>query len=303
MPIERFDEAARFLAATARVLEYRRFRHLFVAPDPDGVAAALSAYATPDGAYGYALEPDGRGPASQPLHVDYALRVLTEIDRLTPATAAPIIGYLASVTCADHGLPAVVANIAEYPRAPWWAIPDEPAGSLIPTANVVAQLWSAGIEHPWVSAASEFCWERVESLDETHPYEIINVIAFLDAAPDRARASAVAKRLGELVRDRRFVLLDPARPETARLAPGYAAGEYMFANDYASTPTSLAANWFSAEEMRVALAHLAATQAEDGGWSARSLAWTPAVGVEWRGIATLTALSTLTAFGCASMGS
>ena len=76
MPIERLDDAGRFLAETARVLEYRRFRHLFVAPDPEGVLAALAAYATPDGGYGYALEPDGRGPVSQPLHVDLALRVL-----------------------------------------------------------------------------------------------------------------------------------------------------------------------------------------------------------------------------------
>ncbi len=296
MPIARLEDAARFLAATARVLEYRRFRHLFVAPDPDGVRAALSAYATPDGGYGYALEPDGRGPVSQPLHVDFALGVLTEIGRLTQATAAPIIGYLASVACPDNGLPAVHPNIADQPRAPWWVVADEPAGSLIPTANVVAQFQAAGIEHPWVSAASEFCWAGVESLDETHPYEIINTIGFLDVAPDRSRAVAAAKRLGELVRDRRFVLLDPTRPETAQLPPGYQPDEYMLAHDYATTPKSLAANWFSPDELRTALAHLAATQAQDGGWSAHSLMWTPAVEPEWRGIATLKALRVLTAF-------
>src|SRR5205807_9472737 len=119
MPFERFDDAARFLAASARVLEYRRFRHLFVTPGPDGVLAALAAYATPDGGYGYALEPDGRGPVSQPLHADFALGVLAETGRLDEATAAPIIAHLASITCADNGLPAVVPNIAEYPRAPW----------------------------------------------------------------------------------------------------------------------------------------------------------------------------------------
>ncbi|HEY4458402.1 MAG TPA: hypothetical protein VGN81_29080 [Pseudonocardiaceae bacterium] len=296
MPYERLDDAARFLAASARVLEYRRFRHLFVAPDADGVLAALGAYATPDGGYGYALEPDGRGPVSQPLHVDLALSVLTEIDRLTEATAAPIIGYLASITCADNGLPAVVPNIAEYPRAPWWAVPDELAGSLIPTANTVGLLHAAGIAHPWLTAATEFCWPRVENLDDTHPYEIINAIAFLDNVPDRPRAEAAAKHLGELVRDRRFVLLDPARPEDAQLPPGYAPGEYMTAVDYAAKPNSLAARWFSPDELRVALAYLAASQANDGGWSAHSLAWTEAVGMEWRGLATLTALITLAAY-------
>jgi hypothetical protein len=297
MPFERLDDAARFLAASARVLEYRRFRHLFVAPDPSGVLAALGAYATSDGGYGYALEPDGRGPVSQSLHVDLALSVLTEIGQLDDATAAPIIAYLASITCADNGLPAVVPNIAEYPRAPWWAIPDELVGSLIPTANIVGLLHRAGIAHQWLDAATEFCWPRVETLTETHPYEIINAIAFLDAAPDRPRAEAAAKRLGELVRDRRFVLLDPTRPEDAQLPPGYAPGEYMTAIDYAAHPNSLAARWFSTGELRGALAHLAASQADDGGWSAHSLVWTEAVGVEWRGLATLTALVKLTAFG------
>jgi hypothetical protein len=292
MPAPRLDDAARFLAASARVLEYRRFRHLFVAPDPEGVLAALAAYATPDGGYGYALEPDGRGPVSQPLHADLAMGVLAEIGRLD----ASIIDHLATITCADNGVPAVTPSIADYPRAPWWAVPEELAGSLIPTANIVGMLYAAGIAHPWLDAATEFCWPRVENLDDTHPYEIIQAVAFLDAVPDRTRAQATAKRLGELVRDRKFVLLDPARPQDSPLPPGYAPGEHMFAIDYAARPDSLAAQWFSADELRVALAHLAASQADDGGWSARSLAWNAAVGVEWRGLATIAALRTLTAW-------
>jgi hypothetical protein len=296
MPIDRFDDAARFMATTARVLEYRRFRHRFVAPDPDGVLAALSAYATPDGGYGYALEPDGRGPASQPLHVDLALRVLTEIGRLNEATAEPIIAYLAAVTCADNGLPAVHPSIGDAPRAPWWVVSDQPEGSLIPTANIVAQLHAAGIEHSWLRAAEEFCWARIEKIDDTHPYEIINVIAFLDACADRTRAERQAARLGRLVHDRRLVLLDPARPQDAVLSPGYAPGELMLAHDYASNPNSLAARWFSPAQWRTALTHLAASQADDGGWSAHQLMWTPSVLPQWRGLATLRALSTLTAF-------
>lgn len=295
MPVERLADAARFLAESARVLEYRRFRHLYTEPDPDGVLAALGAYATPDGGYGYALEPDGRGPGSQPLHVDIALAVLTEIDRLNQDTAAPIIGYLSTITCADNGVPTVVPNIADYPRAPWWVVPEQPSGALIPTTNILAQLRAADIAHPWLDAASEFCWAAVENLTDTHPYEIIQVMAFLDMAPDRGRAATHAKRLGEFVRDKGYVLLDPAHPEQATLAPGYAAGEHMLPHDYAPTPKSLAAAWFSAAELRAGLDHLAASQDEDGGWHARSLAWTPAVGLEWRGLATLNALRTLTA--------
>lgn len=53
----------------------------------------------------------------------------------------------------------------------------------------------------------------------------------------------------------------------------------------------------------MALAHLAASQEQDGGWSLKRLMWTPAVVPEWRGLATLNALITLTAFSCASIGS
>jgi len=292
----RLDRAARFLAATARVLEYRRFQHLFQAPDPDGVLAALSAYATPDGGYGYALEPDGRGPASQPLHTDLALRVLLEVDRLTPATGARTADHLASISCRDGGVPAVHPSIKDYPRAPWWVVDEARSGSLIPTASIVGLLHAGGIEHPWLTAATEFCWARIESLADTHPYEIINCLVFLDNAPDRARAQAQAKRLGELVRSRRMVLLDPSRPQDAELPPGYAAGELTSPHDYAPTPDSLASEWFSADEWRMDLEFLAGSQADDGGWSARSLMWTPAVEPEWRGLATLHALTTLRAF-------
>jgi hypothetical protein len=290
-----FDRAARFLAETARVLEYRRFQHLFQAPDPEGVLAALSAYATPDGGYGYALEPDGRGPVSQPLHVDSALRVLIEVDRLTPETGARIADHLASISNADGGLPAVHPNIRDYPRAPWWVIDDAAPSSVIPTASIVGLLHAGRIEHPWLASATEFCWAATESLTETHPYEVINCLVFLDNVADRPRAATQAKRLGELVRAKRMVLVDPSRPQTAELPPGYAPGEFTYAYDYAGTPQSLARQWFSAEEWRTALNFLAASQAADGGWSAHSLMWTPAVEPEWRGLATLRALTTLNA--------
>jgi hypothetical protein len=292
----RLDNAARFLAATARVLEYRRFHHLFKAPDPEGVLAALSAYATPDGGYGYALEPDGRGPVSQPLHTELALRVLLEIDRLTPATGTRIAEHLASISCQDGGVPAVHPSIRDYPRAPWWAVDDAAQGALIPTASIVGHLHSGGIEHPWLAAATEFCWTRIENLADTHPYEIINCLVFLDNIADRTRAQTQADQLGELVRARGLVLLDPTRPQDAQLPPGYAPGEFTLPHDYAPTPDSLASSWFSAEEWRTDLAFLADSQAADGGWSARSLMWTPAVEPEWRGLATLHALTTLRAF-------
>src|SRR5262249_18976155 len=66
------DAAAQFVHSNGRLLERRRFEHLFVAPDPDGVLRAVEAYKNSDGGVG-AMEPDLRTPASQPSAVLYAL--------------------------------------------------------------------------------------------------------------------------------------------------------------------------------------------------------------------------------------
>lgn len=58
--------AEHFLWLTARVLEQRRFAYHFLGGDADAVETALSAYRNEDDGYGHALEPDLRGPVSQP---------------------------------------------------------------------------------------------------------------------------------------------------------------------------------------------------------------------------------------------
>jgi hypothetical protein len=52
---------------------------------------------------------------------------------------------------------------------------------------------------------------------------------------------------------------------TTRCPPGYAPGEHHSAYDYARTPDSLAARWFSDAETERALDFLAAEQDQDGG--------------------------------------
>ena len=59
-----FTAAEHFLAANARVLERRRYEHLFRGGGTDPVRAAVMAYRNPDGGFGHALEPDGRCPGS-----------------------------------------------------------------------------------------------------------------------------------------------------------------------------------------------------------------------------------------------
>ena len=292
-----FARASRFIWQGARVLEQRLFQHHFQAPDPDGVRTALAAYATPDGGYGHALEPDGRGPVSQPLHADFAISVLDEIGHLDPAAAAPICDHLAAIALPDGGLPNVLPSLRDYPRAPWWVIEDQPIGALIPAAHIAGLLCRNGIDHPWLSAAVEFCWTKIDAITGTHPYEVINALSFLDHTPDRDRATKAATRLGEIILANHYVLLDPDNPESANLAPGYAPGEYHYPHDYAPAPDSLARQWFSDTDFARSLDHLEKSQSEDGGWHVNFAQWNAVAHQEWNAINTIRTLLMLRRFG------
>lgn len=235
----RLDAAARYLWTSGRVLEQRRFAHLFgveggptggvtgvpaVVPtgDPAGVLAALDAHRTADGGYAYGLEPDVRGPAAQPIAVPAALLALEEAGALDHARARAVCDWLAGVAAPDGGVPVVLPSLRPYPHPPFVPVPEEgepPVGALLSTGQIVAPLLRLGIVHPWLTAATAFCRTAVENLHETHPYEAGAAIRFLDAAPDTAWARREAARLGALVQEQRIVLLDPARPEEARVSP------------------------------------------------------------------------------------
>ncbi len=273
---ETISRAAGAIWTSARVLEQRRFEHRYLGGDAASVLAALAVYRTADGGYGYALEPDGRGPVSQPPHVWTALEVLEELDAVDPA----ICDHLETVTAPDGGLPLALPSLEPYPRAPWWGI--EPGGSLISTAQVLSRL--KDVSHPWVERATAFCWERVNGLGKTHPYEAEAAIVFLDAVGGEAAAA----RVGELVREQGLVGTAPE---------GYAADEVHHPHDFAPRPESFARAWFTDAEMEASLDRLAADQGEDGGWHPNWAIWTPAIASEWVGILTLRQLGILEAYG------
>jgi len=290
--------AGRFLWMSGRVLEQRRFEFLFGdESEPAGVLAALDAYRSQDGGYAFGLEPDVRGPAGQPISVPSALRVLEETSSLHGAPAMRICDWLAKNTAADGGVPAVLPSLRAYPRPPWLPISDEPAGDLLTTGQIAGPLLRAGVGHRWLETATGFCRHAIEHLEQTHPYEAEAAVAFLDGIPDRAWAGRQAKRLGELVRDQRIVLLDPDHPEQARLASGYAPGEYHLPHDFARRPGSLARTWFTEAEMDRSLRHLLDGQQEDGGWPISWAQWSPTSELEARPGVTLAALLTLRAYG------
>ncbi|MER7959163.1 hypothetical protein [Streptomyces sp. NPDC096030] len=289
--------AEQFVWLTARVLEQRRFAYHFLRGGAEPVEVALAAYLNEDGGYGHALEPDLRGPVSQPLHTGHALRVLDSIGRCGGLRVERICRYLTEVSTLDGALPAIHPSQRGYPSAPFVPIVDKPPSALLSTGPVVGLLHRNQVWHAWLFRATEFCWSAVESLEKSHPYEIEAAVAFLDGVPDRSRAQAVADRLGRLVRDQGLAALDPDRLDELPVAPGYAPGEHHFPYDYARVPDSLARRWFTEEEMARSLDHLAAGQQEDGGWPITWREWAPGTALEGRPIVTIEALRTLRAHG------
>ncbi|MBC2906045.1 hypothetical protein [Streptomyces cupreus] len=289
--------AEQFVWLTARVLEQRLFAHHFLHGGADPVETALDAYRNDDGGYGHALEPDLRGPVSQPLHTAHALQVLDAVGRCGGQRVERVCRYLTSVSTAEGALPAIHPSQRGYPAAPFIPIVDDPPSELLATGPVVGVLHSNEVWHAWLFRATDFCWQAVESLEKSHPYEIEAAVAFLDSAPDRSRAEAAADRLGRLVREHRLAALDPDDLDAYPVAPGYAPAEHHFPHDYAKSPRSLARAWFTDDEMARSLDFLAAEQQEDGGWPIRWRRWAPAPALEARPMVTIAALHTLRAYG------
>jgi hypothetical protein len=289
--------AESFVWLTARVLEQRRFEYLFTDGSADGVLAALDAYRCADGGFGYGLEPDMRGPVSQPLATYTALRVLDEIGRCRGEPVLEICDYLLSITRPDGGAPGVTPNLRGYPRAPWMPVVNDPSGALLPTGLIAGVLHKNEVEHPWLDRATTFCWGSIDKLADTHPYEVQAAVAFLDHVPDRARARVAARTLGRRVREQRLVVLEPDRAPEVPVSPGYAPGEWHYVYDYAREPTSVARGWFSEDEMDRGLDALAGAQDDDGGWPIRWREWAPGTRLEGRPGVTIEALLTLRSYG------
>jgi len=296
---QRLTQAELCIWNNARLLERLRFAALFRDGSQQAVTEALRAYQNADGGFGLGIEPDFRGPISQPLGCDFALRVLAELPTQDPGLLQDCLRYLRSITAKDGGVPNVLPSVCAYPRAPWWQpVSDAPPGSLLPTAGALGLFHAFALRDPWLSEAEAFTWdaisrliaraaqaqERIERLFVA--YESQSVVTFLDHTPNRTRAERVAAELGEALRAAKLIVAEPD--------PGAEAAQPL---DYASRPDSLAARWFEPQLLARHLDALVLAQADDGGWDVPWLIWTPATQHEWRGIRTVERLKTLQAWG------
>jgi len=286
------DAAERFVWLTGRLLERLRFAHLFRGADRDRLLAALRVYQNPDGGFGEALEPDFRGPVSQPTTTYMGLRLLDGVDAFGDPMVRQACDYLASITTEDGGVPSALPNVADYPHPFWWSPPKgKPRGALPTTAAIAGYLHKHGVEHPWLAGATEFCWQAIEAFAERpagfgHQYSMRGALVFLDNAPDRARAEGAAAELGRLALDRGSVALDPLAP-----------GEVHYPLDFAPVPGTLASRWFDGALIERHLDALVAAQQEDGGWTINWTDWAPLPTLESRAWQTVERLATLRAYG------
>jgi hypothetical protein len=282
---ETIDRAETYIWTAARVLEQRRFELLFKGGPAGPVRDAVLAHRTADGGFGYALEPDGRGPVSQPPHVYSALQILEEAGGIDPGLAREVCDHLESISTADGGVPLALASLERYPHAPWWR--SEPRGEVVATARCLAPLLRTGIDHPFVTRATGFCWATVDAIGDTNPYEAEAAVVFLDAVPERERAEAAAERIGRLVHEQGLV----------GGAFGGQPGEVHAETDMAPRPDTLSRRWFGDAEMDRALDRLQSEQQDDGSWRVKWIDGpTPATAGEWAEV-TLNALVTLRAYG------
>jgi hypothetical protein len=276
--------AAGFIAREARLLERRLYATLFEGAPASGVVDALRGYQNEDGGFGHGLEPDKRCPASQPLDVQVALDTLVAAGTSDAAMLQRVCGYLAAAG-PGGGVPCVFPSIAAYPRAAHWGDGDFPPG-LNPTAAIVGLLHALGVEHPWLDTATGFCWRELDRELPRDAHALAVTFGFLEHVPDRERAEALIPRLAASLPDADWFHADAD-------AEGYGLTPLHFA----ASPDSRWRQLFDDGQIDAHLDRLERDQQDDGGWP---VTWDPpsdASRLEWRGIVTLGALRTLTAYG------
>jgi hypothetical protein len=286
-----YPRAVDFIWKNARLLDRRIFACLFLGASPREVVDALKVYQNTDGGFGSALEPDRRCPFSQPIDVQVALEVLEMVGMLDESNVQrdivlPACDFLASIANPNGGVPTALPTLNAYPHAPWWETPDNPPAALNPLAAIVGLLLKYGTDHPFIAPAVDYCWRAIETSETEQYHDLLPMIAFLENAPDHARASKELDRITARIQKPGLVAYDPA-----------AQGYVKFPLDWAPTPASFCRTLFSDAVIRADLQRLAARQQADGGWTISWQALSPAVEAEWRGWATVMALRTLKEFG------
>jgi hypothetical protein len=284
------EGASDFMVAHARMLDRRRFELLFGKGDPDATLAALNAYRNPDGGYGWGLEPDLRAVESQPAAALHAFEVFEELAPIGAPQAAALCDWLAATALPGGGLPFALPPANPTACAPFFAGADATVSSLHITAAVAARAHQVGLHdpdvaaHPWLGVATSYCLDAIARLGEApHAIELMFVLHLLEALhevqPDVGR---------ELSRVAAFL-----PPNATVHVGGGLDDEYLRPLDYSPRPSGALRTQLDPTMITADLDRLEQLQQGDGGWVVDFRSYSPAADLEWRGYATVEALSIL----------
>ncbi len=281
-----YKAAREFIGANARVLEQRLCAVVFDDADPETVVAALAAYRNDDGGFGHGLEPDKRAPGSQPLDVEIAFEYLAAAEARADGLVSAACDWLMSIADPSGAVPSVLPTIARYPKAAHWEH-TEFAPEVNGTAAIAAHGHSLGVSHPWLDRATDYCFTELETgRVPSEAHTLLALAKLAEVAADRPRAEAAAGLIAAAIPGAAYTKLNPKSSDYG-----------VTPLDFAPTPSAMARAWFSDETIESHLTELAQAQEPDGGWP---ITWQPpseASRWEWRGIRTLSAIRTLTAYG------
>jgi hypothetical protein len=283
-----FQTAREFILREGRLLEQRLFATIFEDAPASGVIAALAGYRNSDGGFGHGLEPDKLCPASLTLDVEIAFRTMDAAGALDRGMIGDACDWLATVS-SDGAVPLGDPVVESYPHAEHWGDwtyqPD-----LNPTAGLAGLLHKFGVDHPWVAAATAYCWEQLETALPDEAHALGEALVFLEHVEDFDRAAPITARIRDHLPKVTMLRLDAADPDYG-----------VTPLDYAPDPTSPWRALFSDETIAGHLDRLQSDQQADGGWA---LTWNPpsqAATLAYRGMVTVSALQVLSAYGRISL--
>jgi len=280
------EKGSAFIWENGRFLERAVFEHRFLNGSPDHILAILAAYQNEDGGFGHALEPDLRAPDSQPLFVEFALRTLYDCRLRAPALVARACDFLEKNSDLARGIPTIFPASLSYPHAGHWNNPGAVQPALDRLTGLVGLANWQGARHPWLEQAVEACVAYLSANRFSDVHTIMNAFCLVESLPKGKNSDALFQKLtGELFHADSFSLEVPVK--------GYA----MTPLALAPSPDAYCRPIFTDSQIEAHLDELASQQEPDGGWP---ISWDPPgemARLEWRAYATVSALSTLHAYG------
>jgi hypothetical protein len=276
-----------FVTAHARLLDRRRAELAVGTGDPQAALTVLAGYRNPDGGFGWALEPDLRAPASQPVTALHAFEVLEEVAPATSPLTTGLLDWLDGVALDGGALPFALRGTASAGSAPMWESADTTSPSLHMTAVVlsiaqrVARHDPAVAAHRWVRRATDWAMDRIAALDGPgHAIQFRYVLALVDAIEARDELERLAAFLP---------------PDATLSVAGGKPDEAMRPVDFSPEPGRPLRALLDPAVIEADLDRLEGEQHDDGGWDVDWAHWSPAGALEWRGWATVRALRILRA--------